>query len=134
MNKMTEAKKLLSLTDKAALHINNLLNKADSTTNIKGLHITVKNTGCAGMAYDVNYAEDIPANSLHIEDKNIQLYVDNFASVFLAGSVIDYKSDLLSAGFTFENPNATGECGCGESFTIDKTLGTPNDASANQAP
>ncbi len=110
------APKLLTLTDTAVSHINALMVQSD--TPMLGLHVSVKNTGCAGMAYDVNYASETPPNSIKIEDKGITLYVDNFASVFLAGAQVDYKTELLSAGFHFSNPNATGECGCGESFTV----------------
>ncbi len=112
--------KLLTLTEKAVNHINGLISESDKP--IDGLHISVRNTGCAGMAYEVNYAKEEPKNSVKVEDKGITLYIDNFASVFLAGSQIDYKTELLSSGFTFDNPNITGECGCGESFTVDESL------------
>ncbi len=108
--------KLLTLTDTAVSHINRLITQSEKP--VLGLHVAVKNTGCAGMAYDVNYADAPPPNSIKIEDKGITLYVDNFASVFLAGSQVDYKIEALGAGFHFSNPNATGECGCGESFTV----------------
>ncbi len=114
-----QSPKLLTLTDAAATHIGSLIKLGHKkNTKIMGLHISVKNTGCAGMAYQVEYASTQPENSILVADKTITLFIDNFASVFLAGSVMDYKTDLLSAGFTFKNPNVTGECGCGESFTV----------------
>ena len=119
-NKNISEKKLLSLTDKAANHLAQLLDAPNGADKDKiiGLHILVKNTGCAGMAYDVHYCAEVPENTVEIFDKGIRLFVDNFASVFLAGSVMDYTQDILSAGFKFTNPNVTGECGCGESFTV----------------
>lgn len=125
--------KLLTLTEKAAEHAKKLISEAKNP--IEGLRISVKNTGCAGMSYDVNYVpfpekgnEGLEKNEallqqqktkdICVEDKGIKLFVDPFASVFLAGSIIDYKSGLLSAGFVFNNPNAKQSCGCGESFTV----------------
>lgn len=83
-----------------------------------GVRVGVKNGGCAGMSYTMEYAE--AANPLDevIEDKGIRLLIDPKAILFLIGTELDYKTDKLTSGFVFNNPNEVDACGCGESVSI----------------
>jgi iron-sulfur cluster assembly protein len=78
----------------------------------------VKKTGCSGWAYTVELAEKIQADDIVFEQDDVKVVVGNDSLAFLDGSVIDFVSEGLGSTFQFTNPNATDECGCGESFTI----------------
>ena len=108
--------KVVSLTDRAAERVREIMAKAE--TPYAGLRVGVKNGGCAGQEYLLEYAE--AANPLDevIEDKGVTILVDPKAVLFLIGSEIDYEVGKLSAKFVFRNPNETDACGCGESVTI----------------
>ena len=70
------------------------------------------------MAYTLDYvAEPVPGDD-HVEDKGVDVYIEPKATLFLLGTVMDFEEDMLKSGFTFKNPNQTGECGCGESVTL----------------
>ena len=82
------------------------------------LRISVSTKGCSGLSYDMNWvAEPGPGDEV-VTDHGLTLLVDRKASLFLIGSEMDYRSDVLSSGFTFTNPNEKGRCGCGESFHV----------------
>jgi iron-sulfur cluster assembly protein len=83
-----------------------------------GLRVGVKNGGCAGQEYVLEYAETIAPLDEVVEDKGVTILVEPKAVLFLIGTVIDYEVSKLSAKFTFQNPNETDACGCGESVTI----------------
>jgi iron-sulfur cluster assembly protein len=85
----------------------------------------VKNGGCAGMSYTMEFAEDVTPLDEVIEDKGVKVLIDPKAVLFLLGSEMDFKVDRLSSTFTFRNPNETSACGCGESVAI-----TPADPEA----
>ena len=108
--------KVVSLTEAAAARVREILAKADKP--YIGLRVGVKNGGCAGMEYVVDYAEEAQPLDEVVEDKGVTVLVDPAAVLFLLGSEIDYESDDLSAKFVFRNPNETDACGCGESVTI----------------
>ena len=82
------------------------------------LRVGVKNGGCAGMEYTMEYAESRSALDEAVEDKGVTILVDPRAVLFLLGTEMDYVTDKLSARFVFNNPNQTDACGCGESVTI----------------
>ncbi len=106
--------KLVTLTDAAASRVREILSERG-----KGyLRVGVKNGGCAGMEYLMDYVEEIETFDELVEDKDVQIVVDAKAVLFLLGSVVDYEVDVLSSRFTFKNPNQTDACGCGESVTI----------------
>jgi iron-sulfur cluster assembly protein len=113
---------VMRLTDAAATRVRELSARADS--EIVGLRVGVKNGGCAGMSYTVEYAHDIRPTDEVVEDKGVTILVDPKAVLFLLGTEMDFKVDKLSAQFVFNNPNQTGACGCGESvqLTPAKTL------------
>ena len=108
--------KLVTLTDRAADRVRNILDKGDKS--YAGLRVGVKNGGCAGSEYIFEYAE--AANPLDevVEDKGVRILVDPKAVLFLIGTEIDYETSRLSSKFTFNNPNQTDACGCGESVTL----------------
>ncbi|MBI4920132.1 MAG: iron-sulfur cluster assembly accessory protein [Devosia nanyangense] len=106
----------MSLTDAAVERINEII--ADSETPVTGVRVGVKNAGCAGMAYTLDYVAEPIKGDDHVEDKGVQVFIEPKATLFLLGTVMDFEETVLSSGFTFKNPNQTGECGCGESVTL----------------
>ena len=107
---------VMRLSDAAAARIKELL--AQSQKPIAGVRVGVKNGGCAGMAYTMEYAERIEAADEVVEDKGVRVLIDPKAVLFLIGTEMDYKTDKLSAQFVFNNPNQTSACGCGESVKL----------------
>jgi iron-sulfur cluster assembly protein len=107
---------VMRLTDAAATRIRDLMGRAEKP--IAGLRVGVKNGGCAGMAYTVEYADQIAPTDEVVEDKGVKILVDPKAVLFLLGTEMDFKTDKLSATFVFNNPNQTGACGCGESVQL----------------
>ena len=85
---------------------------------IAGVRVGVKNGGCAGMEYTMEYAEAFGPLDEIVEDKGVRLSIDSKAVLFLLGTEMDYRVDKLSSGFVFKNPNQTSACGCGESVAI----------------
>ena len=108
--------KVVSLTDGAAERVREILAKAEKP--YAGLRVGVKNGGCAGQEYVLNYAEGPEPLDEVVEDRGVTIYVEPKSILFLIGSEIDYEIDKLSARFVFRNPNETDACGCGESVTI----------------
>jgi iron-sulfur cluster assembly protein len=108
--------KIMSLTDAAAARIAEIIE--DSDTPVRGVRVGVKNAGCAGMSYTLDYVAEPVAGDDHVADKGVDVYVEPKATLFLLGTVMDFEEDMLKSGFTFKNPNQTGECGCGESVTL----------------
>ncbi len=108
--------KVMTLSDAAASRISEIIAKSDK--NILGLRVGVKNGGCAGMEYTMEYAEEITPLDEAVEDKGVKIFIDPKAILFLLGTEMDYKVDVLSSGFVFNNPNQTSACGCGESVEI----------------
>ncbi len=108
---------VMRLTDAAADRIKAVMAKAERP--IAAVRVGVKNGGCAGMAYTMDYAESINPLDEVIEDKGVRILIDPKAVLFLLGTEMDYKIDRLSAQFVFNNPNQTAACGCGESVQIE---------------
>jgi len=106
----------MRLTETAAARVRELAGRADS--EIVGLRVGIKNGGCAGMSYTVEYAHDIRPTDEVVEDKGVRILVDPKAVMFLLGTEMDYKTTKMSAEFVFNNPNQTGACGCGESVQL----------------
>ena len=106
----------MRLTEAAAARIRTL--QATSGKAIEGVRIGVKNGGCAGMEYTMEYAEARGPHDEVIEDKGVKLLIDPKAVMFLLGTEMDYKVDKLSAQFVFNNPNQQSACGCGESVLL----------------
>ena len=107
---------ILSLTDAAADRIREIIE--DSDKPVLGVRVGVKNAGCAGMAYTLDYVTEPVAGDDHVNAKGVDVWVEPKATLFLLGTVMDFEESILSSGFTFKNPNQTGECGCGESVQL----------------
>ena len=106
--------KLVTLTDAAAARVREILDEREQGF----LRVGVKNGGCAGMEYMMDYVGEISPLDELVEDKDVQIVVDAKAVLFILGSVVDYEEEIMGARFTFKNPNQTDACGCGESVTI----------------
>jgi iron-sulfur cluster assembly protein len=105
----------ITLTDKAANRVRDYLAR---NAGAVGLRLGVRKTGCSGWAYTVDYADAVGAGDVVVETGGVRLVVDAASLPFLQGSRIDYVREGLNEKFAFENPNATSECGCGESFSV----------------
>ena len=107
---------VMRLTDAAADRIKAIMAKAEKP--IAGVRVGVKNGGCAGMSYTMEYAEAANKFDEVVEDKGVTLLIDPKAVLFLLGTEMDFKIDKLSSTFVFNNPNQTSACGCGESVQL----------------
>jgi len=85
-----------------------------------GVRFGVRKTGCSGYAYVVDIAERIDEGDRVVEQDGVKLVIDRKSLPFVDGTEIDFERQGLNASFVFRNPNVTGECGCGESFTVDE--------------
>jgi len=108
--------KVLTLSDAAANRVQEIIEKADRP--IAGVRVGVKNGGCAGMSYTMEYAEAQKPGEDVVEDKGVKVFVDPKAVLFLPGTEMDYKADKMQAQFIFNNPNQVSACGCGESVQL----------------
>jgi iron-sulfur cluster assembly protein len=107
---------VVSLTEAAADRVREIMAKADQP--YAGLRVGIKNGGCAGQEYVMEYAREIAPLDEIIDDKGVKVLIEPKAVLFLLGTVIDYESTQLASKFVFRNPNETDACGCGESVTI----------------
>jgi iron-sulfur cluster assembly protein len=108
--------KIMSLTDAAADRVREIM--AGSDQPVVGVRVGIKDAGCAGQSYTLDYVAAPVAGDDHVADKGVDVWVEPKATLFLLGTVMDYEEDILKSGFTFKNPNQTGECGCGESVQL----------------
>ena len=113
---MIATPKLMSLTDAAADRIKAIMEKSDKP--LAGLRIGIENSGCAGVGYTMEYAESVNNGEDVVEDKGVTLFIDPKAVMFLLGTKMDYKTEKMTSGFVFDNPNQTSACGCGESVEL----------------
>jgi iron-sulfur cluster assembly protein len=107
---------VMRLSEAAARRIQDVIGRADRP--IAGVRVGVKNGGCAGMSYTMEYAETVNPLDEVVEDRGVRLLIDPKAVLFLLGTEMDFKVDKLSSGFVFKNPNQTSACGCGESVAL----------------
>ncbi len=124
----------MSLTDAAAARISVLM--ANTEKPLAGVRVGVKNGGCAGMEYTLEYAESRQPLDEVVEDKGVAVLVDPKAVLFLLGTTMDFEVGKLKSGFVFRNPNQTSACGCGESVAITpaKLDPAPDSAGGDDAP
>ena len=108
--------KIMSITDAAAERVREIME--DSEAPVTGVRVGIKNAGCAGQSYTLDYLAAPMAGDDHVSDKGVDVYIEPKATLFLLGTVMDFEEDMLKSGFTFKNPNQTGACGCGESVTL----------------
>jgi iron-sulfur cluster assembly protein len=107
---------VMSVTDAAASRVRDVIARAEKP--IIGLRVGVKNGGCAGMSYTMEYAETAQPFDEIVEDKGVKILIDPKAILFLLGTEMDLKTDKFASTFVFNNPNQTSACGCGESVAI----------------
>ena len=105
---------VMKLTDAAATRIRDLMSRGEGV----GLRVGVKNGGCAGMEYTMEWAKDQKPFDEVVEDKGARVLIDAKALMFLLGTEMDYQTGVLKSGFVFKNPNQTSACGCGESVQL----------------
>jgi len=108
--------KVVTLSDAAAARVREIMDRADKP--YAGLRVGVKNGGCAGSEYVLEYADEaLPLDEV-VEDKGVKILIEPKAVLFLIGTEVDYEITPLASKFVFRNPNQTDACGCGESVTI----------------
>jgi iron-sulfur cluster assembly protein len=108
--------KVITLTDAAAQRVKDIIAKADRP--LAGVRVGVKNGGCAGMSYTMEYAETAARGEEVVEDKGVKVFIDPKAVLFLFGTEMDFQTTKLASQFVFNNPNQTSACGCGESVAL----------------
>jgi iron-sulfur cluster assembly protein len=116
-----ERPKPVKLTDAAAARISQIMAGADG--KYAGVRVGVTNGGCAGMSYTMDYASEAKPFEEVMEDKGVKIFIDPKAILFLIGTELDFVQEKLGARFTFNNPNQTSACGCGESVQITPAQG-----------
>ena len=107
----------LELTDPAAREVEKFMQTEDAAVETAGLRVSVLPGGCSGFQYGLNIEAKALDDDLILESQGIRLFVDAFSAQYLDGVRIGFKSTITEAGFTFDNPSATGGCGCGSSFS-----------------
>ena len=122
MAQATQRPKVMSLTDAAAERVRQII--ARSEQPVLGLRVSVKNGGCAGMEYTMEWASEKKPFDEVIEEKGVKVLIDPKAILFLLGTEMDFQTSALKSGFTFNNPNQTSACGCGESVQLKAAAAT----------
>jgi iron-sulfur cluster assembly accessory protein len=107
----------LSVTQPAAEEIKKFMSGEEGLPETAGLRVRVVPGGCSGFQYSLNIEEESRQGDFILDEKGVRLFVDMFSAQYLNGVEIDYVTNMMGSGFTFTNPNATGSCGCGSSFT-----------------
>jgi iron-sulfur cluster assembly protein len=108
----------LVLTERAGAQVKQFMSQEQVPAETAGLRVSVLPGGCSGFKYGLNI-EERPLDDDIIADINgIRVFVDSFSAQYLQGVTVDYTSGMQGSGFTFENPNASGSCGCGSSFNV----------------
>lgn len=109
--------KIMSLTEAAAERVREII--ADSDRPVIGVRVGIRDAGCAGQSYTLDYVTEPVAGDDHVSEHGVDVWIEPKATLFLLGTVMDFEEDMLKSGFTFRNPNQTGECGCGESVHLE---------------
>ena len=107
----------LNVSENAAVEIKKFMSGEDDLPETAGLRVRVVPGGCSGFQYSLNIEEESRQGDFILEQHGIRLFLDMFSAQYLNGVTVDYTSNMMGSGFTFENPNATGGCGCGTSFS-----------------
>lgn len=111
-----QCRAVVELTQAAANHVKHIL---ANTPNAKGLRLGVKTAGCSGFSYVIDCAQEVTASDTLYETQEVQIVIDDKSMPYLKGMVIDCVTEGLNKTLKFLNPNVTGSCGCGESFSIE---------------
>lgn len=115
--------KVMTLSDAAAARVRAIM--ANASKPVVALRLGVKNGGCAGMEYTMEWAEEQKPLDEVVEDNGVKVFIDPKAVLFLLGTQMDYKETTLKSGFVFNNPNQTSACGCGESVMLKPAEAVP---------
>jgi len=105
----------VTLSERAAQHVTNYLAKRGKGV---GIRLGVRTTGCSGMAYKLEFADDVPEGDEVFTSNGVTVFVDPKSLTYIDGTELDYAREGLNEGFKFNNPNVKNECGCGESFNV----------------
>ena len=105
----------VTLTDRAAEHVQRYIEKRGKGV---GLRLGVKTTGCSGLAYKLEFADDIKPEDTTFESHGVRVLIDPKSLAYLDGTELDFVREGLNEGFKFNNPNEKDRCGCGESFNV----------------
>ncbi len=109
----------ITLTEQAAVEVRKFFEAEGLDEASAALRVSVLPGGCSGFEYGLEVDEEAPAaDDVRVESQGVRIWIDPFSAQYLAGVVIGYHSSFKGSGFTFENPNATGSCGCGTSFSV----------------
>ena len=106
---------MITITQNAAAHIQNFITKRGKG---EGVRIGVKTSGCSGLAYTLEFADEILPEDMVFEEHGVKVLVDPKSHAYLDGTELDYSKEGLQEGFKFLNPNVKDSCGCGESFHV----------------
>ena len=106
----------LTITEAAATRIKFLLEQRQKPS--LGIRIGIKQGGCSGLSYEIEYADEQGKYDEVIEDRGVKIFIEPKAIMYLLGSVMDYRDEKIKSGFIFTNPNEKGQCGCGASFHV----------------
>jgi len=107
----------LALTGRAAEEVQKFIAQEQVSPETAGLRVSVMPGGCSGFKYSLNIEERALDDDMVVPVNGVRVFVDGFSAQYLTGVTVDYVSSMQGSGFTFTNPNATGGCGCGSSFT-----------------
>ncbi|HEY0659305.1 MAG TPA: iron-sulfur cluster assembly accessory protein [Pyrinomonadaceae bacterium] len=107
----------IGLTPNAAVEIKKFLASEEDLPETAGLRVRVVPGGCSGFQYSLNIEEEPRQGDFLVDKHGVKLFIDMFSAQYLNGVTVDHTSNMMGSGFTFENPNATGGCGCGTSFS-----------------
>lgn len=107
----------LVLSDRAAVEVRKFIEAEEVPVESAGLRVSVLPGGCSGFKYSLNIEEAALEDDMVMDVNGVRVFVDGFSAQYLSGVTIDYQSSMQGSGFTFSNPNSTGGCGCGSSFT-----------------
>ena len=107
----------LTLTQRAAEEVQKFMTQEQVAADTAGLRVSVLPGGCSGFKYSLNIEERPLDDDMVQQIRGVRVFVDGFSAQYLSGVTVDYVSSMQGSGFTFSNPNATGGCGCGSSFT-----------------
>ncbi len=105
----------ISMTEAAAKHVQRSL---EGRGKGEGIRLGVRTTGCSGLAYVLEFVDELAAEDLVFENHGVKVIIDPKSLVYLDGTELDFTREGLNVGFKFNNPNVRGECGCGESFNV----------------
>ena len=106
----------ITITDQAAERIKALMAQREKPA--LAVRVGIRTRGCSGMAYTIEYADEVSKFDEVVEEKGVKVLIDPKAIMFLIGTEMDFVEDKFKSGFTFRNPNEKGRCGCGESFHV----------------